>query len=546
MTRKYRKQSGAALISVLVIGTTSIIFLLGLAAIVSSAVKVSAGNKWVEGLRNSAEIGIDYAVDQFNSVSPCPLDPDAPGVKISQLPPSELEAVQVNGVTPNSGVPNAKVTIKVTRLSDTQYGELAKFSSIYSPQLDPANSKSHGFTAPLSTNIDESTGGGFRVIESTATNGMLSRTIRVVIKARFDLPPDKTRPLETNGPSPVPQSYFKQPFFGNNNITINGVGTVVDGIDSLGSPTYNIDGDPAYNDYNLNLATNQLASIQNGAKVSGNVNVTSSQSGNDPVVRSTTNATVDGRVTANGQIDSNLSSWQDGGNVLAKADSPNATGADIIRLGANATDNPIAPASSGTQNQISPIATPSSALALAPLNTYSTSPTNDGTTFQTSSLSTDGVLPGKPVPFDNTGAPVQIFVNQGGTTDSAVNIDTSSIKLQDANQSGGKFQIWYEGNKPVTINMTNNGFNATIYAPNANIAFIGPGSFRGAVVGKSISMSSGKVTIETDLGKDSPKGSGTGPGALDSLSYRYRAGLGTVIQGWQPITWQEYGPGSGL
>ena len=222
------------------------------------------------------------------------------------------------------------------------------------------------------------------------------------------------------------------------------------------------------------------------------------------------------------------------------------TGADIIRLGANATDNPIAPASSGTQNQISPIATPSSALALAPLNTYSTSPTNDGTTFQTSSLSTDGVLPGKPVPFDNTGAPVQIFVNQGGTTDSAVNIDTSSIKLQDANQSGGKFQIWYEGNKPVTINMTNNGFNATIYAPNANIAFIGPGSFRGAVVGKSISMSSGKVTIETDLGKDSPKGSGTGPGALDSLSYRYRAGLGTVIQGWQPITWQEYGPGSGL
>lgn len=549
MTKRLRKDEGAALLSVLLIGASSVIFLLGLASIVTNAVKVSAGNKWIEGLRNAAEIGVEYTVDKFNSISPCPLDPQAPGSLITTLSPTELQTFPTNGVTPNPGVPNVKVTIKVTRLSSADFSRLAAFSSVYSHQLDPTNSQSQGWARPASTNITASTGGGYRIVESTATNGILSRTIRVVLKARFDAPPEPNgnHPLEGFGTTPISQSYFKQPIFGNSGITVSGAQV---GPDSEGASTYEVlASDPSntygqtYSNYLLTLATNQLAQLSNGAKVTGDVTVTSSQSGTNSVVRSTADATVEGRVLSNGNSEG-IAGYTDSGpvNVLSRADTPTTTPTPTSRLGAN-TDPVAAPANT-SQYQLSPVSTPSTATNLAPLNTISTSPTAEGkTVFQTASLSTDGVPVSKPIDFSSS-QPVQIYVSEGSDA-TAVNIDGSRIVAPTAS---GKFQIWYEGNKDVNINLNeaSTSLSATIYAPNARVKISGPGTFKGALVGKYVELNSSNVLIDTSLGKDNPSGQGSPAGSLDSLTYKYRPGQGTVMQGWQPITWQEFGPGSGL
>lgn len=430
--RRPTNNRGIALLSVLVIGTLSIFFLLALASIVTSAVRATASHKWAEGLRNCAEIGIDYAVDKFNSVYPCPLDPTGSGSLTTLLPTSELQAGQVNGVETNPGVPNVKVEIKVTRLEDSDWPTLSQICSVYSPQLDPTNSVSQGWNSPASTNLSIASGGGFRVVESKASNGVLTKTIRVILKARFDsVQPDGSTPLLSGGGStPVTQSYFQQPLFGNSNVSLSGPVTVkgfgkVDG----DRQTYYKIQDPIhdYNNYFLNVSTNRLASIGAGTKLTGNVVVTSSGSGANNVVTAP-GGTIEGRVLSTGNIDTTtVTDYTQNGNVQARADNPNGNyDQGATRYGSNKT--PISTPPSSSQYQMAPVSSPASATFLDSLSNYVASdnkPTDSGTTFQTNSLSTSGIPSGKSVSFENSDNPVQIYINQGVNSTDAVAIDTS-------------------------------------------------------------------------------------------------------------------------
>ena len=549
--RLLRSARAAVLLTVLIMSVVSMIFLLALGSIVTSAVRASASDKLVEGLRNSAEVGIDYAVDRFNSVYPCPLDPSSSGSLTTMLPATELQGAVVNGVVPNTGIPNVTVTIKVKRLAASDWAWLRDNCTVYSPQIDPNNSVSAGWQSPASTNITMASGGGFRVVESTATNGIISRTIRVILKARFNAQPDGTRPLETGGASPIQNNYFQQPLLGNASLELSG-GEV------FGIPDPNFDPllDPSLTDqthrsengtvtYNLNVQSNSSASLKSLSLLTGDLTVASANSGTNTVLSMPT-STVAGRVTANGSIDSTVAPYSSNGNVQARADNPNGTYDPFAtRSGDNATPIVLG-SSSASQAPLSPIAAPSSATTLNDLSTYlgpGNSPTADGSTiFQTQSLSTDNVPAGQTVPFNNNSAPVQIFIDQGSSSANAVSIDTSKIATSSSNPAD--FQIWYEGNKPVKIDLTSN-FKGLIYAPNAKVTITnssGTPSFFGAAVGKNlaISLQSGKVGVATGIATN---GYGGGGSSADPLTFKYnvRPGEGTVIQGWQPITWQEYG-----
>ena len=564
-----RKQKGAALVSVIVLGVVGMLFLYGIASVITTGVRATSANKWVEGLRNCAEVGMDYAVDKFNTVYPCPLDPTSNGSsKTTVLPASELIATQTNGIVPNAGVPNATVTITVTRLNDDSDWknlatgiDLQSFSSVYSPQLDPYKSAPRGFAAPTESSLMPSTGGGYRIVECKATNGLLTRTIRVVLKARFEPRPDGLTPLDSDSQPPTTKSYFEQPSFGNTAISvtslpgtgppvsITGMGT--DPADGAVKSYHIVSGTPDFNTYNLNLASNKSAVVGSNVTLSGNVNVTSSgATPGDTVVNA--DGIIEGRVLANGTPNSNVKGFEGEplitGNVQSRADAPNASDfplgtydpviAKTLRVGDNTTS--ISPAGS-TQYQAAPVVTPSSAQTLADLSTYvsdGTLPINGNGKFQTGSLSTDSIATGKSLPLPST--PVSIFVDQGGNASQAVSIDTS--KLTTTSSRASDFQIWYGGNRDVTINMTGKPFTGVIYAPNSKVTITGNGAFKGAMVGKSvdISLSPGSsVEIDTDLSKPS---NGSGIGAPSNMTYKYKTGSKTAaIEGWQPITWQEYG-----
>lgn len=433
------------------------------------------------------------------------------------------------------------VKIKVIRLTDSDWGPLSTLSAVYSPQLDPTRSSGAGWDNPPSTNLTSSSGGGFRIIESSATNGVVSRTIRVVLKARFDRQPDGSNPLETGGSTPTSQSYFKQPFFGNSSVSISGpvkvvgVGTVADST-SLQSYFDVTAPEGPYKSYFLNATSNRFAAIDSGATLTGNVSIFSRGSGANTVLTAP-GGTIEGTVTAAGDLDSTVKSYTEAGNVLARADSPEGQyEPSAPRNGPNLT--PINKNSATNQYQVAPLATPSSSVELASLSEYTdagTSPTTGGeTVFQTSTLSTDGIPNGKSVTFDNASSSVKIYVDQGGSQLNAVKIDSS--KITTTSKSPQNFQIWYEGNKPVIVNLTND-FYGLVYAPNAAVTLTGNGNYEGALVGKdlNIAMQSGSVKIYTDL-SSANSGSNVGNG----LNYKLRAGEGSVIQGWQPVTWQEF------
>lgn len=555
MSKFSRNQRGVALVSILTIGASSMIFLLALAGIVNSAVRSSASNKWVESVRNAAEIGIDYAVDQFNRVYPCPLDTVDGTSKVTELPASLLTASQIDGITPNSGIPSIAVFIKVRRLASTDWSKLQNqtvASSIYSAQLDSNRSVgTEDWSSPNSvatSNLAQSTGGGFRVLESTASNGIVSRTIRVILKARFDDQPDGEKPLESGGSSPTSQSYFAKPFFGNSSLKIEAQGSspiAVEGLNSSGELTTRINANlpSEYRAYNLNVSTNRLGNIGSGVELKGDVTINSLGSGLNNVLSS--DGIIDGRVFSQGKTASNVQGFDNPdtlGTVRARADdvTTNYTADEVIdRKGANLT--PIT-TPSGSQTGPAPYTVPSTASDLASLSSYlqsGTSPTSGGnSTFQTNSLSTAGIPDGKSVAFDNSN-PVRIFVEQGGKDSTAVNIDTSKISV-DQNRPSTNFQIWYEGSKPVNVNLSGD-FKGLIYAPNAPVQLGGSGNFRGALVGKdlSVKLNSGSVTIDTDLANPTANGGSGGNSVASGPSYLARP-EGILIKGWQPITWQEF------
>jgi len=428
-----RRKHGYALITIIVIGFFAIAFLLILANIVTSAVRVISDNKWAESLRNAAEVGIDYAVNQYNSV-PGGLDssdPQTPTTSIA-LDPSLVQPL---------GIPNLTVNITSTRLinSDTtNWGRLRNMSSIYNPQLDPTRTSS-SFLDPKSTSNLVHPGGGFRIITSTASNGAFSRSIRVILKARFDTPPDLNTALGDHTSPPAPntspkyQSIFPNtPFFSNgaivlesSSLTIAGYKVDLNGSEQKDPVTSKKDADNLdYAAYDLNVQTNTFAEINANNTIIGDLSVFSSGSGTAPVVQIpglVDGGTISGRLAGNGNLNVNSGSNSPiaptgdeppsvaDANVLAKADTV------IDKLAKRKPFNSSNPFSSpaGSQTLLSPTPMSATGQPLPPLAALNTSiqglDATAGNTgnYSTNGLSTENVPSDSPVLVNNA-TPVSI------------------------------------------------------------------------------------------------------------------------------------------
>jgi hypothetical protein len=576
-----RKKKGYALVTILVIGLFSIAFLLALAGIVTSAVRVVSANKWSESLRNAAEIGIDYAVNQYNS-QPGGLDPTNPGIASST---TTLPETYLQTTTANSGVPNVTVTITSTRLINTDttdWGKLQTMSSIYSPQLDPTRTTSANSNPITPTNVS-APGGGYRIITSTATNGIYSRSIQVILKARFDPPPGSP---SSGSPLALPlttpqQSLFTSPLFSNGALALNSSSLLVQGYNTQ-TPNAQFPpvhtqstGTQTYAAYNLNIITNTSAQVAVGNTVVGDVTVSSNSSGSNTVVQVpglTNGGTIDGRVISNGIVTSSTvapttltAPTSTTANVLANADtvgtSPTAPRQTLnetqpVQLTASSpvaqtTEAPV-PSSATAQSIPSLSEVNAAGIPLQGANVQTGASGNYGTTGLTTSGAT------APVNIANgttngIGSPVSFFVQDSGTGQ-AVNLNTQLLNSAN-NVPGGdprNLQIYYQGTDAVTLNIGSNNFTGIIYAPNAPVTIQGNGNFYGGIAAGSVNITLvGQLNLATDLTVSSTNappgwaapmaGASTALQANTNGSLLYQNGpYGPPILGWQPVTWQEF------
>jgi hypothetical protein len=504
-------------------------FLMALATIVQQASGTISQNKYDLQLLNAAEIGVDYAVSQFNTYSPCPLDPPA-GQSLLQTPlnpaflPNELAGISVN------------LTVK-NIVAQTDWQSFQQLSSIYSKQLDPNKNVTVSWKNPLSTNVSTSC---YRIIESQAVRNGSSRTIRCFLQARFDASPN----FSPAAPSTSTGSYFSNPIFSNGLVALLNVGTVNSSGSGItpGSPPIG-NNPPTAAAYNLTVATNTQATIGAGTTLAGNLSVLTAMNGDGVPTGTTagfnsaTSGAIDGRLTVNGTYDSSVNATsgntpQSGNNVLANADlqtgSPNRVGVnnsnpDQAGAGANTPAAQIqmapAPSQSATTTSFPEITTSSFNV---PAGDYAV------TDLQTSTFEVPATIGAS-----GQASPVRIFV-QDGANQSAVQINSSMM----TNASGvdSNLQLWYSGSKPVNINLNGPTFNGVIYAPNATVNITGQGNFTGAVVaGLLNATNTGNVSIDTGL---SSNGSAN---AKAGLTYNLNA-TGSQIQGWQVVTWQELKP----
>jgi hypothetical protein len=343
-----------------------------------------------------------------------------------------------------------------------------------------------------------------------------------------------------------------------------------------------------YSAYDLNVTTNSFASIAANSTIGGDLTVASNSSGSATVAQVSggpTQGTVDGRLSANGVISAQATAGTaaaSGDNVLANADQLSNSLAP--RAGLNATTPDIVNTPAATQTLSAPV--PSSAstqpfgalsgLVQLPDGTFSVQGATVSTgAYSTANLSTVGMNTGSPAAIQDGSGSTTFYV-QGASfpspsgnsslpagTPSAVYLDTqylstgntASSASNGATGSARNLQIYYSGTDAVTVNISGgNNFSGLIYAPNAPVLISGTGNFYGGIVGGAVKVTlSGTMNLYTDLSVTSAKAppgwtspmTGAGPAltANQSAGLTYQLGPnGSVIQGWQPVTWQESNP----
>jgi hypothetical protein len=122
-------------------------------------------------------------------------------------------------------------------------------------------------------------------------------------------------------------------------------------------------------------------------------------------------------------------------------------------------------------------------------------------------------------------SPVTIYVMDGSGSSTPINISGGSFSNSGGTPSNLTFV--YNGTQTVHIgNISNNTLFAAIYAPNAKIVFDGNGSIYGAVIGSTVSITSGgHIIYDTTLASTTTNiyipssGSGVSPFHLTNFSW---------------------------
>lgn len=522
----------------MVIGLAASLLMLGIAATILSAYRYETFKRLRGELRNGAEAGIDYAIAQLNTA--------AVAGNIASIDIPSGGSGPVTSPVPAVYVPSANMTVqvvvsKVPTTADWQ--KIASWSSIYAPQLDPANSVSNGFTSPPTTNVQLDR---WRIVQSTAQYPSgLYRTITTILQPRYDMPP--------GGPTMLPpgtnQPYFNNALSGNTAVTLQPTGTSGLIVSGTGSTSPAVLQGGQYN-YLLTVSTNQVATVGAGTDLQGNLQVSSSSSGSNPTASAnqpngnlisnlSTSAVIEGRATSNGSFSSSTLQAPTGtpsipgsgplptDNVLANADefnlpanspyqfngsNPNYT--SLPRQGTNSTA-PTASGLSGSssipQNLMAPGVTATTNTSALP--SLTSLPVSNGVaslsagTYQTTNLDTSTLSTPVSIVPTQTQSQTQIFIQGQNNALNPTAVNINSAMFQNNTGDATNLQIWYNGNAPININVSPSApFNGLIYAPNATVNVSGSGTFTGALVSANAKVTmTGTMGLRTDLANAAPQ-----------------------------------------
>lgn len=512
----YRERKRAmALVAIVVLGAFAIAVMMTMYQLAINVVRSEVSYKTAAELRNAAEIGVDYAVQQLNNSietgDPCAIDKT-----ISDLPSSLL---------PDST--NLTVRINVREIGATEWGNFAAYSAIYSVALDASKGPGAGVQA---RNYDDVTRTNvktnyWRVVESTARKGGFARSIKVYLQPRFDKPPGAADFRVTGSTS---ASYFSSPMLGNSLLNMSptsGNLTVTGGADVLTE-----DGTVKYK---FGAQTNRLAVVGDNTAIQGDLRITNNKAGAPSSVAQyaspSNSSLIAGRVESNSEIDSGFK-WTLGSSanpaldsVVANADSVSSGIPSSPRVGLNSTA-PVSSTELSSQAAPAPVMTDSSAIALPDVTSVSSLSSGS---YYTSSLSTGGNS------VTTTGG-VRIFVQDGASSDAAVDLSTSTFINSGSPE---QLQIWYSGTRAVNLNLDAD-FKGVIYAPNAPVTLTGSKDFSGALVADKLNLlNSGTVNVSNSLSSGGSPGDGSPAG---SVSYWTNAQGETLVQGYKVVGWHEY------
>jgi hypothetical protein len=522
--KRGRRPKAFALVTIIVIGFFAIAMMMALFPLILNTIRSESTNRSMSELRNAAEIGVDYAAKQLNdaliSGTASTIEPVA-GVpeKVTSLP-----------ATLFPDLPGVAVNIKVRRMTGPEYADFKTYCSLYSPQLDPANNSSAGksYLDPLKTTTVSSD--HWRIIESTASRGVFSRSIRVILEPQFGVPPGPG-----GGAPGGPSSFFKNSFVGNSSITTQPL-----------TGTLSINGqNPNKPDaYELNLKTNAFATVGVNTDLYGNLWVSNIMNGapsviaNGPGPRGTPlDPSIHGRVITNGNSSGFQSSVGDNpapnDSVRADIEQISAGQTPPPRTGLNNTDaTQSGNNAAGNSVTVSPVISDSTAAPLPDVASLaSQNAPLPGSSYTTSTFTADATNLTQPL---STSGTVKIFVQDGAYSGSAVSINSS---LFNSPADAGNLQIFYPGNRAIDIVLDGQAFNGVIYAPNAPVNIKGTGNFTGAIVGDKVSLTNtGVVTIRNDL----QDVNNAAPYKLtySSLSNPLNPDE-PQLQGYKSVSWQE-------
>jgi|JI10StandDraft_1071094.scaffolds.fasta_scaffold05614_2 hypothetical protein len=496
---KHRRNHGFALVSIIILGAVAVAMMMALFPLILNIVRTEGSGRTMNELRNAAEIGIDYGIKQLNDYALVPVGEVWSGdFKEKMVPPAYLV-----------GFPDGTVKIRTRRLSDSDWDNLRKYSTIYSPYLDKKNAGTdytqRRFDDPVKTIIVSD---HWIVLESTAKKGAFSKSIRVYLEPRFDIPPGETSSGLTGTPN---TSYFQNNFFGNSGIDVAPTGA----LNILGSE--GIDN----GNFKLSLQSNKSVNLNGNATILGNVQVSNGKIGAVANVATGTEGTINGRLLTNGGVDSYFHDSPNllkpdlaNDNVLAWAEQPaNRSNDNLtpINSDAHTNESPQAPAQTNSSAAQFPALSGNTPLS----GSYSTSSLNLTDSAGTGTINSD---------------PVKIFIKDGASSFDAVDIKSSAFNATDPQS----LQIWYNGNRAINIDLDAN-FNGVIYAPNAPITLKGSKDFTGSLVGDTVTMNnSGTVKVRTDYSNTAT------PGVKENgLAFIANPQGEPTITGYKAITWLE-------
>lgn len=530
ISRKPRDSKGFALVAILTFGLIAMAMGVAIFPMVLSATRnESAGRQGAE-LLAAAEIGIDYAIKRLNDDAV-----NTPGL------PSPIDLIASLDVPSDylNGFQNGTVKIRIKQLNQADWNAVGIYSTIYSTNLDPQYTPASPLTM---TNVAYQNQYNsrvqkdyWRVIESTAKRGLLSRSVRVFVEPRFDV-----HASEGNTPGSSSTSYFKNALFAKSKLTLSPISGPLNVTSLTG---------PSNGSYPLTLSSNkliELAGNTNHITVKGNVAVTNgAKSDTSPPlpaeVATGSGFTIEGQLTSNSPVSPNytahpgdrpnlLASPPD--NIWANADIVNTNDVSAVRIDHPTASNNSQPANYAANGEYYiPAPTPTGTNTSVVPNTMNSTTLANGA-YTTSSLN-----------FNSSGnsatieanAPVQFYIQDKGSSSStaAVNINASALTNKGSSQN---MQIWYNGTRPISINLDAN-FTGSIYAPNAPITITGTNNFTGALVGDQIAMNnSGTVYIDTSLQNLNASSNSTG-----GLTYATASptSLETIPHGYKAVSWQE-------